>query len=127
MAEDYMELVGNMMYPGTQLRPYGFDPERREYPLEGQSVLGYIKSPLRRPSVIERWSPYEISLFEGALLHHGKEFLVVSKIVGTKSTKEVIEFYYMWKKTTHYKKWKKQFVQSADLQDIESPVKGPKI
>lgn len=122
-----MELVGNMMYPGTQLRPYGFDPERREYPLEGQSVLGYIKSPLRRPSVIERWSPYEISLFEGALLHHGKEFLVVSKIVGTKSTKEVIEFYYMWKKTTHYKKWKKQFVQSADLQDIESPVKGPKI
>ena len=31
--------------------------------------------------------------------------------VGTKSTKEVIEFYYVWKKGHHYKQWKKQFVE----------------
>ena len=122
-----MDLVGNMMYPGTHLGPYGYDSSRREYPLEGISSLGYLKSPLRRPSIIEKWSPYEISLFEAALLHHGKEFHLVSRIVKTKTTKEVIDFYYIWKKTTHYKKWKSQFVSAADLADMESQVKAPKL
>lgn len=30
--------------------------------------------------------------------------------VKTKSTKEVIEFYYDWKKTDHYAEWKKSYV-----------------
>jgi hypothetical protein len=128
MAEDYMELAGNMMYPATQLRPYGYDADRREYPIEGMSLLGYLKSPIRRPSVIEKWSPHEIALFEAALFHHGKEFHLVSKIIQTKSTKDIIDFYYIWKKTSHYTKWKCQFVPSSDLADIEaSPVKGAKL
>ena len=126
MAEDYVDLVANMMYPGTKLRPFGFDATRREYPLEGISALGYLKSPLRRPSIIEKWSPYEIAMFEAALLHHGKDFHAVSKVVETKSTKEVIDFYYIWKKTSHYKKWKKQYVPNAELLDSDSPVKGSK-
>jgi hypothetical protein len=127
MAEDYVDFVGKMMYPGTQLRPYGFDSGKREYPIEGISVLGYLKSPLRRPTIIEKWSPCEIALFEAALLHHGKEFHTVSKEIRTKSTKEVVDFYYIWKKTAHYKKWKEQFVLDMDLLDTDSQVKGPKI
>jgi hypothetical protein len=126
MAEDYVGLVGRMMYPATKLRPYGFDSDKREYPLDGISVLGYLKSSLRRPTIIERWSPYEIALFEGALLHHGKEFHLVSRVIGSKSTKEVIDFYYMWKKTKHYRKWKDRFVLDSDLLDLDSPVKGAK-
>jgi hypothetical protein len=30
--------------------------------------------------------------------------------VKTKTTKEVIEFYYDWKKTSHYKEWKKNYI-----------------
>lgn len=119
MAEDYVHFVGKMMYPATRLRPYGFDSTLREYPIEGISPLGYLKSPLRRPSIIERWSPYEIAVFESALLHHGKEFHLVSREIKTKSTKEVIDFYYVWKKTAHYKKWKEQFIADIDLSDSD--------
>jgi hypothetical protein len=127
MTEDYVNFVGKIMYPGTKLRPYGFDPDKRAYPLEGISALGFLKSPLRRPTVIERWSPYEIAMFEAALFHHGKEFRTVSKEIGTKSTKDVIDFYYTWKKTEHYKKWKDQYCSDADLLDIgDSTVKGAK-
>ena len=30
--------------------------------------------------------------------------------VKTKSVQEVIEFYYDWKKTNHYKEWKKSYI-----------------
>ena len=127
MAEDYVQLTANMMYPATRLRPYGHDPSRREYPIEDVSTLGYLRSPIRRGTIIEKWSPYEIALFEAALLHHGKEFHLVSEIVETKTTKEVIDFYYIWKKTSHYKKWKDQFVPNSELIDMESPVKAGKL
>lgn len=29
--------------------------------------------------------------------------------IGTKSSKAVIEFYYLWKKSKNYKKWKETF------------------
>ena len=121
MTEDYVGFVGTMMYPGRQFRPYGFDRQNLQYPLDGVSPLGYLKSPLRRPTVIERWSPYEIAMFEAALTHHGKEFHKVSREIGTKNTREVIDFYYTWKKTAHYKKWKKIYV-SDDMLDFEPPV-----
>jgi len=40
---------------------------------------------------------------------HGKHFHIISKFVKTKSTKEIIEFYYIWKKTSHYRRWKNGF------------------
>lgn len=120
MAEDYVNLVGNMMYPATKFRSYGYDTSQREYPLEGISALGYLTSPLRRPTIIETWSPYEISLFEASLLHHGKEFAKVSKIIKSKTTKEVIDFYYIWKKTKHYKKWKEQYVPDSELLEMDA-------
>ena len=30
--------------------------------------------------------------------------------IKTKNTKQVIEFYYVWKKSSHYSAWKKNFV-----------------
>jgi hypothetical protein len=112
-----MSFVGNAMYPTTKFGAYGYDPLKREYPMEGISLLHFVKSPLRRPSIIEKWSPYEIAIFEGSLLHYGKEFRMVSRQIGTKTTREVIDFYYIWKKTEHYKKWKDRYVCDADLDD----------
>lgn len=127
MAEDYTNLVGSMMYPATQFQAYGYSPEERQYPMEKISLLGFIKSPLRRPTIIEKWSPYEIAIFEGSMLHYGKEFRSVSRQIGTKTTQEVIDFYYVWKKTGHYKKWKQQFISDEDLiEDFHIPIKKPK-
>ncbi|KAL3943830.1 MAG: hypothetical protein SGBAC_002081 [Bacillariaceae sp.] len=115
MAEDYVGAVAKLMYPGTKFGPYGYNHSMREFPLEYISALAFIKSPLRRPTVIEKWSPYEVALFEGAMLHHGKEFHLVSREIKTKTTQEVIDFYYVWKKTAHYKKWKEQYITNDEL------------
>ena len=67
---------------------------------------------------MEKWCPYEIAVFESALALCGKHFHQVQKFVKTKNTKEVIEFYYVWKKTAHYKVWKRQYVSPDD--DVDS-------
>ncbi|CAB9501288.1 induction early response protein 1 [Seminavis robusta] len=130
VAEDYVELASNMMLNPIHLGPYGYDDKTtvehqsngesvaaqpRKYPLELISSLGFLKSPLRRPTVIEKWSPYEISLFEAGMGHYGKEFHEIQKLIQTKSTKECIDFYYIWKKTSHYKAWKESYVQPMEL------------
>ncbi len=82
------------------------------------TTLGYILNPLRKPNVIEKWSPLEISVFEGSIALYGKHFNTIQKNVKTKTVKECIEFYYFWKKTSHYKQWKKTYV--PDERDIPS-------
>ena len=110
-AEDYISLVGEMVYPQTHFGPFGYDFSRGQYPLERPNMLGVLFCPVRRPTVIEKWSPYEIACFESGITLYGKHFHTLQKIVKTKTTQELIEFYYIWKKTSHYKLWKKQFEQ----------------
>ena len=50
---------------------------------------------------------------------YGKIFHEVQKVVKTKTTKEIIEFYYIWKKTSHYKKWKQQLEPEVDDNEVE--------
>jgi len=115
IAEDYMDLVGNMMYPATYLSQFGYDPVTGQHPTERTTTLGLITSSMRKPTVIERWSPYEISIFESTIALYGKDFHTIQKALKTKNTKEIIEFYYIWKKTRHYKIWKRQYVDFNDL------------
>lgn len=111
MAEDYLSLVGDMIYPALYMgAPFGYDCCMGQYPIECITTLSLLTSPLRRPTVIEKWSPYEIALFEASLSLVGKKFHLVQKYVKTKNCKDIIEFYYIWKKTAHYKVWKSQFV-----------------
>jgi hypothetical protein len=112
MAEDYIDLASNLMlYPTSQLGPYGYsNSSSQQYPLQSVSALGYLKGSFRRPTVIEQWSPYEIAVFEAALGKYGKDFLAVQKEISTsKSCRQVIDFYYIWKKTSHYERWKKSY------------------
>ena len=157
MAEDYVDLVSSMMlFPTTHLGPYGYSDNHHQgngdsgappsstmarqqqqqrpksYPLELISSLGFLKSPLRRPTIIEKWSPYEVSLFEAGIGHYGKDFHQIHKVIQSKSTKEVIDFYYIWKKTSHYKMWKKEYVAPGEILSDEefantttTPLKKP--
>jgi len=91
------------------------------FPFEAVSVLQYLKSPMRRPTIIESWSPLEIALFEASIAEYGKDFHKIQKEVRTKSTKEIIDFYYIWKKTEHYRRWKDRYVPPyLDHSDADS-------
>lgn len=150
ITEDYVNFVGDMMYPKTVYPAYGYEPTKGRFPFERITTLGYLLNPMRRPSVAEKWSPYEVSVFEASMTLFGKNFHQVAKMVRlhslsllapshnnathshyitvpslkttlqvrSKNTKEVIEFYYFWKKTSHYKQWKKVYVRD-DRDDPE--------
>ena len=76
------------------------------YPLP---EAGFLTSHLRPSNAMERWAPLEIAQFEAALRLWGKKFSRISDLIPSKTTREVIEFYYTWKKTSHYKEWKGSF------------------
>jgi hypothetical protein len=105
--------------------------------LDTISVLGYLKSKYRHPTVIEQWSPYEVAIFEASISEYGKEFTKIANEINTctyhhqlysqshlqavgavhkKSVQDVIDFYYVWKQTSHYKKWKQTYI-SPHLHD----------
>ena len=119
VTEDYVNFVGDLMYPKTVFGPYGFDPAKGRFPFERVSTLGYLLNPMRRPLVVEKWNPHEVAVFEASITLFGKNFHQVSKFVKTKTCKECIEFYYFWKKTSHYKQYKKTFIY--DERDIPDP------
>lgn len=109
MAEDYVNLVGDLMYPKVSYGPYGYDLSQGEIPLERPNTLGVLLCPARRPTVMEQWSPFEVACFEGAISLVGKNFHEIAKCLKNKNTKDVIEFYYVWKMTSHYQQWKRGF------------------
>lgn len=47
-----------------------------------------------------------MALFECGICKFAKSFEMIAEFVGTKDAQEVIEFYFAWKNTTHYKIWK---------------------
>lgn len=48
------------------------------------------------------WSEDECKHFERVLQFHGKKFHMVTKIIPSKSVKDVVEFYYFWKRSERY-------------------------
>jgi hypothetical protein len=70
----------------------------------------------------------EIATFEAAMAVHGKVFEKVQKEVKTKTCQEIIDFYYVWKKTRHYARWKDEYVppylDHSDDEDEEDSTKS---
>ncbi|KAL7491610.1 hypothetical protein ACHAWT_000914 [Skeletonema menzelii] len=124
IAEDYINLASAIVLPpnNPNTPTFGYSPHLGQYPIEQITALGYLTSSLRRPTIIEKWSPYEITTFEAALALHGKHFHQVQKWVKTKNTKEIIEFYYIWKKTSHYRRWKSSYCE--DMESVCSSSSG---
>ena len=71
------------------------------------------------PRRTDFWSPYEIALFESSICVLGKSFPTIANVIGTKSTKDVIEFYYVWKESKNYAHWKATY--RASVQPPEVP------
>ena len=76
-------------------------PGRDEIPgltLQRQTTLGILRNPARPRQVLDEWAPKQVALFESAICIYGKNFYAIQKVIGDKSLKQVIEFYYLWKK-----------------------------
>ena len=117
--EGFLTVVGGMYYNGdTAARTKGH-PKRDPsiLPLQRRSTLGIITSPVRREKPLENWNPREIAAFEATICAAGKNFHAIQKQVKTKTTKEIIEFFYLWKKTSHYDEWKKIYEKEYEIVD----------
>jgi hypothetical protein len=55
--------------------------------------------------VPDTWTLKEIALFEAGMCNFGKDFHNVQKVVRTKTTNEIVDFYYQWKKSAHGNQW----------------------
>lgn len=50
----------------------------------------------------ENWTIKEIAIFECCMCLFGKRYELIEKILKTKKITNIILFYNMWKKTSHY-------------------------
>ncbi|KAH9101509.1 hypothetical protein LEN26_001866 [Aphanomyces euteiches] len=73
--------------------PFGFTSA-----LDSTESLRHFKSPLRPPHVLDSWTPYQIALFELGISQFGKKFHMIQQLIPAKSTRDVVLFYYTWKK-----------------------------
>ena len=82
---------------------------RAQWALLRRTTLGRLTSPIREPTVLEKWSPYEVALFESGICLTGKLFSALAALIKTKSVADCIEFYYVWKRSKNYAQWKASF------------------
>ena len=90
---------------------WGLPPPARAVGLEKALAHAHAplpSSPRARAHIADKWTPYEIALFESALCLIGKKFAQVARMVRTKTASDCIELYYIWKMSSHYSLWKSQ-------------------
>ncbi|KRT84189.1 zinc finger protein, partial [Oryctes borbonicus] len=83
----------------------------------------------------DRWTVTETEVFHQALLKHDKDFAAIAQEVETKTIKQCIQFYYVWKKVCvdEYKRQKQLrekktgFVKFAESEQEEKPYPDAKL
>eukprot|EP00457_Paulinella_chromatophora_P016120 gb/GEZN01016860.1/.p1 GENE.gb/GEZN01016860.1/~~gb/GEZN01016860.1/.p1 ORF type:complete len:244 (-),score=26.01 gb/GEZN01016860.1/:47-778(-) len=70
------------------------------------SAADSLISPYFEPSIFDTWTTKEIMLFEAGITSLGKDFHAIQKLIPTKTTKELVHFFYFWKQSAHYAMWK---------------------
>lgn len=89
----------------------------KDWSLLRRTTLGSLTVPTRIPNVWDKWAPLEIAKFESAICLNGKQFGILSRVVGSKSPSECVEFYYAWKSSKNYSLWKASFREPEKLRD----------
>lgn len=67
--------------------------------------LDFLINPLRSSLPFEKWSPYEIAVFQSCICKYGRDFELIHKFIPNKSIGDIIEFYYQWEATKYYNLW----------------------
>lgn len=84
------------MYPTKICTSYGFNPSENKYPIHSITSLGFLLSPLRKPTILEKWNPYEVALFESSIFLYGKVFNQIQKVVRFQSFYIMSIYYYYY-------------------------------
>jgi len=99
-VDSLLRAVSNLYYRPKEVHASGTavwvngDYDSLEYP-----TIDLLLSPLRKPNVLDCWSPREIALFEAGICRLGKNFHQIQRLLPTKTTQAIVEFYYnCWKK-----------------------------
>ncbi|KAK2196851.1 bifunctional Homeobox-like domain superfamily/SANT domain/Ubiquitin interacting motif [Babesia duncani] len=69
-------------------------------------IFDLLTCKLRQPHILDLWGPKELVTFELGLFRFGKEFYEIQQLIPTKTVKEIVDLYYLWKKTNRYTLWK---------------------
>merc|ERR1739838_714957 len=124
-VEDYLAQVKKYSNPHFTTRKNLVDCEEalsflKESSYNASEALRKFKS---RPTSMENtwtWTEIECQSFENGMLEYPKDFYKIhTACVQTKSVKEIIHFYYKWKKTRRFELWKSN--QSSKKNSIFSP------
>ncbi|KAF1330270.1 hypothetical protein FI667_g5451, partial [Globisporangium splendens] len=86
-----------------------------EFGLQGVPALESAineTSVLKSTSVLDSWTPIEIRIFEVAMECYGKDFHRIAHVIETKTCREVVALYYIWKKDSHYQTIKSRWGKS---------------
>jgi len=98
-----------------------FRPGKRARSSQFNDPLSMLLSPLRAEhdygkGYSESWSPRQVAIFESVLCQFGKNLQIVQRLLEeSKSMIEITRFYYLWKKTSHYKMWKEAVRAQAEI------------
>ena len=98
-TENYLDFVNETYFTSIE----NTDPEEEKR--FKFTSLDFLLNPLRTPLPFEKWSPYEIALFESCICKYGKDFELFIQIIKTKNLGEIQEFYYTWEKSKYYSAW----------------------
>ena len=62
----------------------------------------------------QSWNLHDIALFEASFALYGKDFEAIQRVVSSKTTHEIIHFFYLWKMTSHYREYKVKAAAKLD-------------
>eukprot|EP00095_Tigriopus_kingsejongensis_P005141 snap_masked-scaffold100_size373717-processed-gene-2.4 protein:Tk05141 transcript:snap_masked-scaffold100_size373717-processed-gene-2.4-mRNA-1 annotation:"hypothetical protein TcasGA2_TC014528" len=92
--QSFLQLASSSLMPGAS--------KNEEAALEilhrnGGDIQASLTGLFNLQSVHTAWSECEVNAFYENLVHHHKNFSRIAQEIGSKSVKDVVEFYYLWK------------------------------
>ncbi|KAK8795549.1 hypothetical protein WA158_000206 [Blastocystis sp. Blastoise] len=103
-----LESLVDDIYYSNNIVPY-FEKDTEQYHNNKSTFPSnnIYERPLSSP--IADWTPYEFAVFESTISVIGKDFHTIASLLPFKTTAQVIDLFYYWKHTNHYKIWKKNY------------------
>lgn len=89
------------------------DPDTRldilvNTPGAAREAIELLRSPFRKPEVIDSWTPLDVALFVAGITRFGRDWESIKSILPNKSAMELSQFYFsVWKGSRMYASWKK--------------------
>lgn len=100
------ELSDKKMHSYAVIPPIMYDDDERRKRIKYNNQNGFLKDPMalhKQHKMINIWTDGEKAIFREKYLTHPKKFGFVAQFLERKSIADCVEYYYLSKKTEHYK------------------------